>query len=300
MTPVGSTRDERPVFIPALGEELFGIITEPTVEPNGIGLVLLAGGTVPAPNRNRLSVRIARRVAALGFHTLRFDYRGVGESTGVTDSYRLDRPFVDDALAAVRCFEENGVRDIVLAGTCFGARTALATAARVPGLRGVALLAPPIRDFEMGTLPIEATPTSTYVKKAFRMRNVRGLLDPQRRRTYARIARTKLRAGVRSGGARLGPARGVASPAFAEPFAELGPRGTPVLLAYGTEDEFYDMFREARHELAATLDAPGSRIEVQLVPGEIHGLSRLAVQDEVTRLIVEWLAGLNDHTVRPA
>ena len=59
---------------------------------------------------------------------------------------RLDRPFVDDVLAGVRCLQEHGVREIALAGTCFGARTALASADRIPGLRGVALLAAPVSD----------------------------------------------------------------------------------------------------------------------------------------------------------
>lgn len=291
MTAVATTREERPVFFSAGGEELFGIITEPTAASNGIGLILLGGGAVPAPNRNGLSVRIARRVAALGYHSLRFDYRGVGESTGVTDSYRLDRPFVDDVLAAVRCLEEHGVRDVALAGTCFGARTALASAAGISRLRGVALLAPPVRDFQMGDLAIEATPTSTFLQRTFRLRTLRRLLDPERRRTYARMGRAKLRALARSRGVAK-PARQQVSPHFSQPLAELSARGTPVLLAYGTEDEFYGPFQEARQALAETLDAPGSRIEECLVPGEIHGLSRLAVQDEVADLIETWLAGL--------
>jgi dienelactone hydrolase len=301
VSEVATTSAERPVYFPAAGEDLFGIITEPTREPKGVALVLLAGGAVPAPNRNRLSVRIARHVAALGYHALRLDYHGVGESTGEIDSYRLDQPYVDDLLAGVRCLEEQGVREVALAGTCFGARTALAAADLIPGLRGVALLAPPIRDFEMGTPKIEATPTLHYAKRAFSVRWLRGLPDARRRRSYRRIARTKLRAAVRSSPVHLRAPRGAAhgvSPRFSEPLARLAARGTPVLLAYGTEDEFYGPFRDARPELAATLDVRGARIAVRLLPGRIHTLSRLAVQDAVATLIEEWLAGLDVDPAR--
>jgi alpha/beta superfamily hydrolase len=295
VSAVATSREERPVFFPAAGEDLFGIITEPTAKSNGIGLVLVPGGIAGAPNRNGLSVRIARRIASLGYHTLRFDYHGVGESSGEIESYRLDQPFVDDVLAAVRCLDDHGVQEIALAGTCFGARTALAAADRIPQLRGVVLLAPPVHDFEMGTPAIEATPMSHYLRRAFSLLALRDLLDARRRRRYLRVARTKMRAVLPSTRvlpqARHGAARGV-SPLFSEPLVGLATRGTPVLLAYGTEDEFYEPFRELRPELAATLDVPGSRIDERMVPGRIHGFSRLAVQDAVATLIEEWLAGL--------
>lgn len=301
MSRPATAGDERPVFFPAAGEDLFGIITEPTDKPKGVAVVLLTGGAVPAPNRNRLSVKIARRVAALGYHALRLDYHGVGESTGELDSYRLDRPYADDLLGGVRLLQEQGVSGVVLAGTCFGARTALAAADRIPALHGVALLAPPIRDFEMGVRRIEATPTSRYVKRALSRQAMRGLLDARRRRSYLRVARTKARAAVglsrTVSRARVGDARAV-SPHFSEPLRKLAARRTPVLLAYGTDDEFYGPFRAARSELAAALDAPGARIEERLVPGRIHGLSRLPVQGEVAALIEQWLVGLAGSPAR--
>lgn len=290
MSAIATTNNERPVFFEAADEDLFGIVTEPTMTPNGAGLILLE----PAiPNRNRFSVRIARRVAALGYHSLRFDYHGAGESTGATDKYLLDRPYVDDVLAAVRCLEENGVDRIALVGTCFGARTALASAVRIPRLRGVVLLATPIRDFERGNPGIEATPTSQYVKRALRPGTLAKLRSPRLRQYAVRVARTKVRAAVRSRGGEASTGPNGVSPRFSEPLAELGARGTPVLLAYGTGDEFHGPFREARPTLSDVLDAPGSRIEERVVPGRIHGLSTLAVQDEVMSLIETWLAELD-------
>jgi hypothetical protein len=73
-----------------------------------------------------------------------------------------------------------------------------------------------------------------------------------------------------------------------EPIAEVHSR---VLLAYGTEDEFYGPLLDVRRELASTLDAPGPRIDERMNPGRIHGLSRLAVQDAIVTLIEECLVG---------
>jgi pimeloyl-ACP methyl ester carboxylesterase len=292
MISAATTLEERPVYFSAGGEDLFGIITEPTTTPNGVGLVLLSGGAVPAASRNRVWVRVARQVAALGYHTLRFDYHGVGESTGVCDQYRLDRPFVDDVLGAVRCLEEHGVEEVILVGECFGARTALASVAQISNLRGIAVLAAPPIDAEMGTERIQKTSMSTYAQKTFRLRTVRDLFKPSRRREFARIARAKLQ-GMRSDRGTLVGADQRVSPLFAGPLAALSERGTPVLLVYGTEDREYAYFREDRDELAHILDAPGSTIDERVLPGEIHGLARLSVQDDVTDLIEKWLASLD-------
>jgi pimeloyl-ACP methyl ester carboxylesterase len=300
---VTTTSEERPVFFRAAGEDLFGIITEPAGEPKGVALVLLPGGNfMPATHRDRLWVRIARRVAAQGYHALRFDYHGVGESGGEIDTYRLARPFVDDVLAGVRCLQEQGVREVALAGTCFGARTALASADRIPGLRGVALLATPVSDGEVG-VGIEATPTSHYLRRAFSAPALRGLLHARSRRWYLRIAHTKMRAALRS--SRLLPramrgAAGGVSPHFSDPLAKLAADGTPVLLAYGTEDRIYRLFRDARPELTGMLDAPGAQIEERLIEGGAHTLSRLAVQDEVASMIEEWLVRLDGVAGREA
>ena len=53
-----------------------------------------------------------------GFSTLRFNFRGVGKSTGAYDDGRGEQ---DDVLAAVSFMEEQGCRDTLLAGYSFGA-----------------------------------------------------------------------------------------------------------------------------------------------------------------------------------
>ncbi|MDP8957906.1 MAG: alpha/beta fold hydrolase, partial [Actinomycetota bacterium] len=139
-----SASEEIPVFFPAGGETLFGILTRPVGEPKGVGVVLLA---VRATfHRNRVAVLLARRLAGLGFHVLRFDYHGLADSSG-TATFHLDQPFVEDVEGAVRRMRQEGVERFVLVGQCFGARTALAAAARLDGIAGVVLVALPVLDW---------------------------------------------------------------------------------------------------------------------------------------------------------
>jgi pimeloyl-ACP methyl ester carboxylesterase len=287
VSAVATTRGEYPVFIPTEGgEELFGIVTEPLGAPKRVALIMLWGGGGGATGRNRILVRIARRVAALGYHALRLDYHGVGESSGEVEFFRLDRPFVDDVLAGVRCLEERGVREVALAGWCFGARTALASADRIPELRGVALFNAPVRDFS----------ATHYLKSALSPEALlRGLVDARSRRKYRHIAGTKLRAAIRSRSSPVATrqaADGI-SPLFSDPLARLAARGTPVLLSWETEHKGYDAFCEVRPELARLRDSTGAPLEEHVIPGVFHGETGLAVQDEVASSLEGWLLSLD-------
>jgi len=67
---------------------------------------------------NAVVETLAETLFAVGFSTLRFNFRGVGGSTGAFDDGRGEQ---DDALAAVSFLEEQGFRAILPAGYSFGA-----------------------------------------------------------------------------------------------------------------------------------------------------------------------------------
>lgn len=313
MSAPATSAQETPFFVQAGGEDIFAILTAPTSEPRGVAAIILSGGAyVGATNRNRVSVRMARALAARGLHAVRMDYHGVGDSTGSIDLYPLHRPFVDDLMAVVDHVARLGITRIILVGTtCFGARTALAGAARVPGLEGVVSLAAPIRDFPFTRDPA-ATPTQVYVKRAFSRSTLEGLRDPRRRRAYAAIAATKARGlarrprrhrGARApDGAEIQPPSDGMSPGFYEPLAALAERRVPVLLGYGEGDDFYGEFTAARSapRLRALLEAPGSSITVRTCAGSIHALRRISAQDAMLEMTETWLDRLESDPASPA
>jgi uncharacterized protein len=310
VSPAAGTSDETPFFVRSPdGEEIFGVVTDPTADPRGVAAFVLTGGAfVGATNRNRVSVRIARHLAGLGFHAVRMDYHGVGDSTGDIDTYTLDDPWVEDILPAVLMLQERGIDEFVFIGTtCFGARTALSTAARVANVRGVVLLAAPIRDFPYSKNP-DTTSTRHYLGRALSPSTLRALRDPRKRHEYASVVRWKLRSAWRRVRSRLGPraaggapapvADGI-SPTYYDPLSALAKRGVPVLIGYGLDDQFYREFTESRTSprLSALLDAPGTSVEVRTVPGSIHSLRRISAQDAILELTTDWLLALDS---RPA
>ncbi len=285
---------ERPVYIPAGMETLFGVLTPPGGATNGIAVVILSGGDeIPCTNRNRVSVRVARGLAARGFHVLRVDYRGIGESTGEDAGYSLTSLAVQDLQAAVQWLEREGLADVVLVGSCFGARTCLACAGEITGLRGVALISSPVID----TRPSEATgiPLSLFVKRMKSRRPIRGLFrvdKPARRAQAARIVATGLRLIWRSVVVRFtgrGGDRWVSGD-FVEALGSIVRRGTPILILYGSAEPDYHEFQRAREGPLSDVLAKGRRfLTMRVIPGEVHAFAELEVQEAVEQELVDWL-----------
>src|SRR4051794_25092407 len=111
------------LFIPASHGRLEAILKEPVGEPRGIALVChphpLGGGTM----HNKVVFRVAAGLVDAGLTTLRFNFRGVGASTGVHNNIEGGKEDVADALAYLG--EHYPGRDLTLAGFSFGSRTSL-------------------------------------------------------------------------------------------------------------------------------------------------------------------------------
>jgi pimeloyl-ACP methyl ester carboxylesterase len=101
----------------------------------GPGIVF--GHMYPADQRSWTA--FAREMAAAGFRTLTFDFRGYGESGGRKDIAAIDR----DMEGAYRLLIGRKVRPVYLVGASMGGTAALLVAARVP-VAGVATLSAPL------------------------------------------------------------------------------------------------------------------------------------------------------------
>lgn len=284
---------ETPVFFDTSEARLFGIVTLPADQPAHTGLVILPGaGATFTVNRNRLSVRLARALAPEGFAVLRCDYHGVGESTGsLLQRFHLGRPFAEDVIAAVQALREFGVRPVILAGSCFGGRSALSAAAELEDVEGLVMIATSVKDFEQGERRRDDAAASwgmgRYVREAIRPRRLRGLFDRRARRSYMKYARTKLRtmgSGDRSAAPRL------VSPVYERPYRALLDRGVRVLQVFGEDDFSFEDYRAAAAgPLAGALDRAGGVVEVKTMPGEVNGFLTPQIQDAVIDIIVSWV-----------
>ena len=288
---------ESPVMFPADGETLFGILTRPIATEPDLTVVLAPGGagTMDSINRNRLWVTFARTLATRGVNVFRFDSHGAGESTGAQGRLRLDRPFAADLHGAIAWLASQGLTAYVLVGACFGARTALAAAPRMDGVRGMILATPFVRDVEQGhrvaTLrAIDWTPRD-YLHRVLSVRTFRALRHGKNWRVLAAVARGKVRS-RRTGleGSSAEGASGLVSPHFLDPFVVMAGRGVPSLMLFGADDDAFQEFSQERSRtLGRVLDAAGPSITIVAVPGRIHGLRSLASQAEFVDASTSWL-----------
>ncbi|MDH3678872.1 MAG: alpha/beta fold hydrolase [Acidimicrobiia bacterium] len=287
---------DRPVFVPFGDEALFAIASEPdTAGPHGV-VLLPAGGHTFTPQGNRWAFDFAHRLAAAGFPTVRFDWQGIGDSTGVVETFTLHQPATTEAEAALSILD---TESRVLVGQCYGARTAMAMADRTEGIGGVALLAPPVRDFARGdgTATRQAYELSTrdFVTQGLRRLSPSTLIDRAQLERIGRVGRTLVRAKWRQLTARFrapDPTPWV-SEAFLSQLEGLVRSGVPTLLLYGEEENDYKEFDEARAgKLGELLERGSSTVTIEVVPGSAHAAETVEMQQLVVSKVEEWLVGL--------
>jgi pimeloyl-ACP methyl ester carboxylesterase len=283
---------------------LFGIVSSPMAPELGISLVVAGGGWFgTSMGRNRLIVQICRRAAVLGYHAMRFDYRGVGESEGTTTRFEVDRWFPEDMAAACRAMSETKPGGLVLAGWCFGARAALEALQAAPDLRGAILVSPPIR--RSGTVPWGMV-QETMDLRLWRMvwqglhpRLLRGLLTRDYRRSISKAIRKRWKAAaiLRGAGSGGNTDDGWVSPGFLSTLEELVKRRVPVLLIYGTADaEYLDFHRALTGRLGKVLEHGATTLSLVTLEGEVSSAGSIAMQDATLDLIGAWLRDLTVST----
>jgi alpha-beta hydrolase superfamily lysophospholipase len=129
------------------GHRLAGIVTEPVSGPEiDLCAVLLNAGALRHIGPHRMWVEAARRWAARGLSTLRFDVVGVGDSDGEAGHYarrgafqRVE--FAAQVIASMDALERAGVATrFLLGGVCSGAYWSLHAALRDDRVDGLLLL----------------------------------------------------------------------------------------------------------------------------------------------------------------
>lgn len=122
------------------GEQLIGILTSPPT-PAELGVVILVGGPQYRIGSHRQFVHLARALANDGYASLRFDFRGMGDSTGDSRTFEA----IDaDICAAIDFFQSRlpKARRIVLWGLCDAATAAMMYAPSDPRVAGLVLANP--------------------------------------------------------------------------------------------------------------------------------------------------------------
>ncbi|MFN7783958.1 MAG: hydrolase 1, exosortase A system-associated [Lysobacterales bacterium] len=109
-----------------------------------VGVLIVVGGPQYRVGAHRQFLLLARRLAAAGIPCLRFDLRGMGDSSGEAVDFLTARADIEAAIAAFksRC---PALRGIVAWGLCDGAAAILLHVATHPDIAGLVLLNPWVR-----------------------------------------------------------------------------------------------------------------------------------------------------------
>ncbi|MFN0050817.1 MAG: alpha/beta fold hydrolase [Planctomycetales bacterium] len=123
---------------------IVGVLTRPDsaaqrVDPPAV--VLVNAGFVHRVGPNRIHVKLARRLAALGFPVLRFDFSGIGDSRSRRDDVPFDQQSIVEIEEALDQMSAAGLAQrFLLAGICSGATNSLRVARHDRRVVGAALI----------------------------------------------------------------------------------------------------------------------------------------------------------------
>ncbi len=279
---------ERPVVFDCQGERLLGIVHPAS---GSTGVVVVVGGPQYRAGSHRLFVQLARTLAAAGHPVLRFDVRGMGDSTGPQRSFE---DLGDDIGAAITQLQQQQpqVQHVVLWGLCDGASAALLYLHdhADPRVTGLCLLNPWVRSAQ--------SQARTQVKHYYLQRLTQ-------RGFWLKLLSGRVAAGALFGlwtSIRAAAVGGQSSTAAAVSFQIRMARGwkdfgKPVLLCLSGDDytakEFLE-FAAANPAWRGLTDLPDvSKLELPLAD---HTLSDLDAAHFAQTEMLAWLHGVRGRT----
>ena len=296
------------------GAKLHGMLHEPDPRiARATCVLLLSPGIKGRVGPHRLYLKMAVRLVGMGFHVLRFDFAGLGDSEGTIDESVLANVYnsiqsgryIGDTIAAMDWMErELGVERFVGSGLCGGSITALLAGADDHRMQFMlALSVPTVLDGGEANWGRFATDRQLVgIRRGYFMRLAKP--DSWRRllsgRTNYRTLWRSLRAALpRTSENTLGAAapdesvaapRDDTNPKFAPAFLKFLRSKRPMLLVFSGGDRLQWDFEEkfvARNQ--PQLEPLRQYYDVRTIANANHILSDPAWVRELLDLAAEWL-----------
>ena len=278
----------RPLAFACEGEWLAGIVSRPE-QPLPRGVLIVVGGPQYRVGSHRQFSLLADHLARQGTAVMRFDCRGMGDSSGVLTSFEHVE---SDVRAAVDAFvgAVPNLREVVIWGLCDAASAALFYAHKDTRVAGLVLLNPWIRS--------TGSEARAYLKHYYWQRLwsaepwrklLRGELDL---RESAQSLAGNVRHAISGDNAPTAGARPVSAPGSLEARMAEGLslfRGRVLLILSGndlTAREFVDVTAASRR-WRRLLAAP--RVLRRTLPEATHTFSRRVWRDQVATWTGEWM-----------
>jgi alpha-beta hydrolase superfamily lysophospholipase len=273
---------EHNVLFPSSGESLIAALHVPTDAPRA-GLIFLHGWAGYRVGAHRMLVAAAREATSRGYASLRFDFRGRGDSGGATMAATLTTMIEDTLASSSFLRSELGPLPIVLVGDCSGCEVAIGAAPSLDDVRALALWSAPIIGGarEASDAAKSRAVRASYARKLFSAQSWRKLLAGALRWDLIRRALTR-------GGKGAGE-EGSAADAHIDWNARfLSFRGERLFI-YGAADPVTPACVDFYRALSAR---SGSAFDLRSIDGANHAFYSAAWQREVIAHTLDFLDAL--------
>jgi len=141
-----SDYQEQGIVFDCAGNRLLGIVAAPERETD-TGVIILVGGPQYRVGSHRQFTLLARRLAAAGIPSLRFDYTGMGDSEGDAREFNDTEQDLSAAIAAFRDTVPS-LSKVVIWALCDAASASMMFAHQHDVVRGMVLLNPWVQGLE--------------------------------------------------------------------------------------------------------------------------------------------------------
>jgi dipeptidyl aminopeptidase/acylaminoacyl peptidase len=253
---------ESPVVFDCRGQQIVGMLHLPEGRGRVPAALLLHGFTGTKVEAHRMFVKLSRLLARRGIGSLRFDFRGSGDSGGEFEDMSL-RTQIADATEAIRFLARHkrvNSRRLALVGMSFGA----AVAAYVMGrerhrFKSLVLWAPVAEG--TGILDDLSTPEAVVSLAEGGIADHEGnLVGVQFIRQFADM----------------------------KPLREVVKARCPVLIVHGAKDDTVPVAHSDMYE--AALRSPRRRVKKTVIAGADHTFSRHIWEQRVIVETVDWIS----------
>jgi len=257
------------------------------------GIVFASGWSGYCIGPHRMFVNAARRLAAEGYHCLRLDFRGRGDSPGKKDDTDLDG-MIDDMLAGVRYLRDNAVSEVFVLGICSGGNVTLGAASLDKSVGGLILWSTPLfAPYKKKTEELRRTGffLVEYFKKLFRRETYAKLLAGKLNiRLIFRILTGKGRGNPRAGGERN------PKDSLRDIMTELKGYAGRALFIYGSADDEAAGAPEFYRKYCRENAIPAA---FHTIEGANHSYYSLHWEQEVIDITIAWLKATPAGTEHP-
>jgi pimeloyl-ACP methyl ester carboxylesterase len=310
---------KRPVrFEDRQGRTLKGVVVEPVTPQSdrNLGFVYLPGVVMGVTAVHAIGLKLADRLAALGYATALVDPPGVGESEGdfpdgtheEVSEFVVEGNLVDGCMDIVDWMkEELGLERVVFIGHCGGALTGAECAARHDSVAGCFMICPPPLRGKKGEMEIERPEIADqyfkgYVTRAFDPSRWKRLFTGESDyRTMLTVTRSKAKRFIKSKLAR--PSESGAGEAEADDrrfnmlvvdaMKRAVQQGKKITVVFGDKDIEIHNYRDL-HRMHVD-----PRVPLIVIEDTSHGFTTADGQAQLIELAIQYTGQLEGQAAAP-